>query len=471
MGTAPRQRRRCATTGRRNATITSSDTEVGTDAVGPLPASGTSEESIDLTASATAGTYYYGACVDAVTDESDASNNCSGSVQVDVEEPVYPDLEVGSPSVNDNSPETGGSFTLSVPVTNSGDAEAAATTLRYYRSTDATTTTGDTSVGTDAVGALAAGADGDESIDLTAPSTAGTYYYGACVDAVAGESDTTNNCSTSVQVDVETPQPQQTPASVEVTAPQEWAPVGETVTYTARVLDSEGEEIDGAKVSWSSSDTDIATVDENGVVTAVAVGEATVTASTSASVSGSPAASTAPLPRAFSANAANAEMSVSGSLKMDVVKPVARIELDPSSLSFDEVGGTQTLTATLYDADDNEMQPTYWGWSSADREVAAVNGRFFSEGVSATVQAIGEGTTTVTLSANGTKESANVTVTITGRQVDISPASLTFTALGDTKSVTVRVLDENGVEDADATFSFIGTFSPCCGPDARNYLV
>ena len=188
-----------------DATITSSDTEVGTDAVGPLSASGTSEESIDLTASATAGTYYYGACVDAVTDESDASNNCSGSVQVDVEEPVYPDLEVGSPSVNDNSPETGGSFTLSVPVTNSGDAEAAATTLRYYRSTDATTTTGDTSVGTDAVGALAAGADGDESIDLTAPSTAGTYYYGACVDAVAGESDTTNNCSAAVPVDVEEP--------------------------------------------------------------------------------------------------------------------------------------------------------------------------------------------------------------------------------------------------------------------------
>ena len=30
---------------------------------------------------------------------------------------------------------------------------------------------------------------------MTAPSTAGTYYYGACVDAVAGESDTTDNCS------------------------------------------------------------------------------------------------------------------------------------------------------------------------------------------------------------------------------------------------------------------------------------
>ena len=34
-------------------------------------------------------------------------------------------------------------------------------------------------------------------------AAAGTYYDGACVDAVAGESDTTNNCSGSVQVVVE----------------------------------------------------------------------------------------------------------------------------------------------------------------------------------------------------------------------------------------------------------------------------
>ena len=33
-------------------------------------------------------------------------------------------------------------------------------------------------------------------------AAAGTYYYGACVDAVADESDTTNNCSPSVQVTV-----------------------------------------------------------------------------------------------------------------------------------------------------------------------------------------------------------------------------------------------------------------------------
>ena len=41
----------------------------------------------------------------------------------------------------------------------------------------------------------------------TAPSAAGTYYYGACVDAVTDESDTTNNCSSSVQVTVTAPTP------------------------------------------------------------------------------------------------------------------------------------------------------------------------------------------------------------------------------------------------------------------------
>ena len=117
-------------------------------------------------------------------------------------DPSNPDLMVVVLSVDDSSPATGASLTLSAILWNAGDGESPATTLRYYRSTDATITTGDTPVGTDAVGALAADDDGDESISLTAPATAGTYYYGACVDAVAGESDTTNNCSESVRVRV-----------------------------------------------------------------------------------------------------------------------------------------------------------------------------------------------------------------------------------------------------------------------------
>ena len=155
-----------------------------------------------MTAPSSAGTYYYGACVNSVTGESDTSNNCSSAVTIAVGVPPAPDLVVGLPAVSNSSPVTGASFTLSATVRNQGSGPSAATTLRYYRSTDARITTGDTEVDTDAVGALAASGTSDESIDLTAPSSAGTYYYGACVNSVTGESDTSNNCSSAVTVTV-----------------------------------------------------------------------------------------------------------------------------------------------------------------------------------------------------------------------------------------------------------------------------
>ena len=197
-----------------DATVTTSDTQVGTDEVGALAASGTSSESVSLTAPSTPGTYYYGACVDAVAGESD-TNNCSSSVQVTV---ATPDLVVVTPSVTDSTPDAGATFTLSATVRNDGSESSASTTLRYYRSTDATVTTSDTQVGTDAVEGLAASGTSDESVSLTAPSIAGTYYYGACVDSVTGESDTTNNCSSSVQVTVPEPGPESGPDLV-VAAP------------------------------------------------------------------------------------------------------------------------------------------------------------------------------------------------------------------------------------------------------------
>ncbi len=271
-----------------DATISASDTAVGTDLVASLSASGTSAESISLTAPSTAGTYYYGACVDTVSGESDTADNCSSAVRVTVSAggggdsfgvgtalpgvptsgfffpavvsgasvsssagtttitwnrgghiqlqdgtrytcqtaggcaarngvvtrgtivhgggtpppSTEPDLAVGSPTVSDDSPDAGASFTLSATVRNGGDARSATTTLRYYRSSDATISASDTAVGTDLVASLSASGTSAESISLTAPSTAGTYYYGACVDTVSGESDTADNCSSAVRVTV-----------------------------------------------------------------------------------------------------------------------------------------------------------------------------------------------------------------------------------------------------------------------------
>ena len=372
------------------------------------------------------------------------------TVTVVVEEPTYPDLEVGTPTVDDTTPETGASFTLSVAVRNAGDGESPETTLRYYRSTDAAITTSDTSVGTVAVAALAASGSSPQSVNLTAPASPGTYYYGACVDEVTDESDTTNNCSTSVAVTVADAD-QQGP-SVEISAEddKEWAPVGGTVDLSARVLDDEGEEITGTTVRWSSSNTAVATVDSSGVMTAV--GEGTVTLTATATVSSS---STQSSMARSGAAVEKSEETVSGSVSMIVVKRATRIDISPASLSFDSVGDSAFLTATVYDEDDNVMQPTYWGWSSADRDVATADHVFSSPQVQALVKAIGEGTTTVSLSANGSATgTASVTVTLPVARVEVSPIELDFEALGATKTVTVRVLDENGVEDEDASFTW-----------------
>ncbi|WP_420443985.1 cell wall-binding repeat-containing protein [Candidatus Poriferisodalis sp.] len=74
-------------------TITTADTPAGTDSVFRLDAQESGAESIRLTAPPTPGTYYYGACVDSTSDESDTTNNCSTAVTVTVGAATAPDTE------------------------------------------------------------------------------------------------------------------------------------------------------------------------------------------------------------------------------------------------------------------------------------------------------------------------------------------------------------------------------------------
>jgi len=184
-----------------NSRITMSDTPVGADPIGALSASATDRQSIGQRAPSTPGTYYYGACVDSVAGESNTVNNCSSGVQVTVASPG-PDLVVESPRSTESSVAPRGTLRFGATVRNQGLGQSLATTLRYYRSSDSTITTSDTAVGTDPIGALAGSATDRQSIGQRAPEAPGTYYYGACVDPVAGEADTTNNCSSGVQVTV-----------------------------------------------------------------------------------------------------------------------------------------------------------------------------------------------------------------------------------------------------------------------------
>ncbi|MDE0427264.1 MAG: T9SS type A sorting domain-containing protein [Candidatus Poribacteria bacterium] len=187
-----------------DSSISRSDTQVDTDSVISLDPNESDEEWENLSVPNSAGTYYYGVCIDSVNDESNTSNNCSNAIRITVEV-LTPDLVVESISASESTVEPGERFRLSATVRNRGSGESRSTRLRYYRSSDASISTSDTEVDTDSVSSLDADETSNEWDNITAPNTPGTYYFGACVDSVRDESNTNNNCSTAVRVTVETP--------------------------------------------------------------------------------------------------------------------------------------------------------------------------------------------------------------------------------------------------------------------------
>ena len=111
-----------------------------------------------------------------------------------------PDLVVAV-AVDDDTPDVDQTFEVSATVRNRGEASSETTTVRYYRSTDPTITRSDLETATDSVEALPPSGRATE-VSLYRYSRPGTYYFGACVDSVADESDTENNCSAGVKVEV-----------------------------------------------------------------------------------------------------------------------------------------------------------------------------------------------------------------------------------------------------------------------------
>ena len=406
-----------------DATITASDTAEGTDAVAALPVRVSRDVSILLTAPVTAGVYYYGACVDAVADESDTTDNCSPAVRVRVVEPGTqsqssgrPNLEFKSSRVDHDEPDTGASFRLIVSLSNTGDGDAPATTIRWYRSTDATITTSDTAEGTDAVTALPVRASRSVPTSLTAPATAGVYYYGACVDAVADESDTTDNCSPAVRVEAKEPQPDSVsadpPAGRVVILPVDltFDALGQSKDVSVQVLDENGEPVDSPELFLLAlfspccdpylanppKSIAIEHTDTGLKITAEGRGSGSVTIS--------------------------AEGAASATLKVRVGQTPSTLTLSPDPVAL-SVGGTTVLTAAIADANDNAIHVegndgrgghvVYWS-SNAD-EVATVEGVTATQsrntGRTATVTATGAGTATITATwSNSLRDSVTVTV-------------------------------------------------------------
>lgn len=139
------------------------------------------------------------------------------------------------------------------------------------------------------------------------------------------------------------------------------------------------------KVSWSSSDTQVATVSENGLVTGVNRGTATVTATAGGK---------------------------SATCQVTVTWEVQSVTVSPATLTMTKVGETVQLTATVAPEGAGEAV-----WSSSDEAVATVS----PEGL---VTAVGQGTATITATAGEKTATCEVTVEISIIEVEDGQATV-----------------------------------------------
>ena len=143
-----------------------------------------------------AGTLYYGVCVSDVSGETETMNNCAEGVAVEF---IAPDLALTSFTANPLLATSGGSITLTGKVQNN-TAILTAATLNIYRSSDNTISiNADTLLTSFPLGSVSGDASLDFAREITGHS-GGTLYYGACLNAVNGETRTDNNCSRGVAI-------------------------------------------------------------------------------------------------------------------------------------------------------------------------------------------------------------------------------------------------------------------------------
>lgn len=199
---------------------------------------------------------------------------------------------------------------------------------------------------------------------------------------------------------------------------------GETLALTATVSPSNAT---NKKITWSSSNTSVATVSSSGVVTAVANGTAII-------------------------NVKTADGSKTATCKVTVNIPVSvtGVTLNKTSSTMTKKGETLSLAATVSPTNATNKNVT---WSSSNTSVATVS----SSGV---VTAVANGTTTITVkTADGSKTATcKVTVSIptaiTGGKISAAAVS-GYT--GDIVAVPITIEKNPGIIAAQYKLSYDAT--------------
>ena len=221
------------------------------------------------------------------------------------------------------------------------------------------------------------------TVDQTGKVTAVNVGTAVITVIVKDGSDVYAECNVSVRIPV---------TSIALDKTSETVYIGDTLTLTATVSP---ETATDKTVTWSSSNTSVATVDQDGNVTTKGVGTATITATT------------------------NDGTNLKASCQI-TVKPilVSYVSLNEESIALTS-GSSRTLTASVLPADATTKTVS---WSSSNTSVARVSS-------SGTVTAVGNGTAVIKATAtdgSGVFATCEVTVTTLVSGITLSKTSLSL---------------------------------------------
>lgn len=153
--------------------------------------------------------------------------------------------------------------------------------------------------------------------------------------------------------------------------------IGATLQLSATARDGSGNTISNAGITWSSSNTNVATVDASGHVTARGIGTAIISVA--------------------------ASCCTGDQVQVSVTQQISSITVSPASASV-AVGGTRQFEATARDANGNAIPNVVFSWTSSNNSVATVNG-------SGTASGVAQGSAQIRASAGGQMGQGALSVT------------------------------------------------------------
>ncbi|HSQ29801.1 MAG TPA: Ig-like domain-containing protein [Gemmatimonadaceae bacterium] len=209
--------------------------------------------------------------------------------------------------------------------------------------------------------------------------------------------------------------------SVTVTPSPASVIVGQTTQLTATVKDTNGLVVTDRTVTWTSSNTAIATVSSTGLVTGVTIGGPVTISAKAETKTGTSSVTVTPV-------------------------PVATVTVQPTSATILQ-NQTTTFAAVTKDANGNVLTGRTITWSSSSTTVATINSSGTATGGAA-------GVTTITATSEGKSGTASLTVNLAPVvSVIVSPVTASV-AKGKQIQLTATAKDANGLVLQGRTFTW-----------------